>query len=308
MLWLFGVLDFGQEYLQGSLVVLVIVVGNGGIVFILQSNGVIFVLLEAVLSVLAYYNDVFVFIYGLCMVEIIVYVFIYWGSFFYVYLQLDDDFLEVDVEVFLACFGQSDGMFVLFVFNGEAFYVYVWLDGGSGVLWVGFVMGVYVYILSDVWGCILVDMFLVLENDSFWVQINVVLDFVCGESGLLEGSVMGGIVFYIYEWEGVFVGLVFENVGVGIYILQVEDSLGCLVVMAYIFVGVDMFFIFDMFIVCVGVELAYEGQVYIIDIVCCDNSIFLFGCDFIYCISFVFWDIFCFVEVFVFCLGDVLEW
>lgn len=303
-----GVLDSGQEYLQGSPAAPVTVAGNGGTVLTLQSNGATFASLEAALSALAYYNDTPAPTYGPRTVEIIVHASIYRGSPSYVYLQLDDDFLEVAAEVSPACFGQSDGMLALSAFNGEAPYTYAWSDGGSGASRAGLATGAYAYTLSDARGCTSADTLLVPENDSLWAQINAASDFVCGESGLLEGSATGGTAPYTYEWEGAFTGPVLENVGAGTYTLEVEDSLGCLAVTAYTLAGADTLFTFDTLTACAGAELAYEGQVYTTDTVRCDNSISSFGCDSIHCTSLVFRDTFRFAEAFTLCPGDALEW
>lgn len=95
------------------------------------------------------------------------------------------------------CVGVQDGEIVV-VFNGGILF-YIWSS-----LLIGLMVGVYNFIVMDVVGCMDVLVVSVNELVVLLFSINVIVVGCFGESnGVIDLSVIGGILFYDYDWSGI---------------------------------------------------------------------------------------------------------
>jgi hypothetical protein len=125
------------------------------------------------------------------------------------------------------CFAE-DGLITVTASGGVGPYIFNWDDGAIGSVRTDLAQGIYTVTIVDMLNCPIVE---VIDLNVYnAIDLDIVGDLsLCeeGDSVYLESVIGSGTPPYTYSWSN---GLNTENIWVdtgGIYILEVEDSLGC---------------------------------------------------------------------------------
>ncbi len=133
------------------------------------------------------------------------------------------------------CTNFSDGSATIDVTGGTPGYSYSWSNGQSGAQATGLEAGVYFVTITDNEGCTEIIEVVLNAPPLLVVNVDEITNATFGlDDGSIEISVNGGVPPYAFTWlqdgnifsqeEDIF------NLGPGSYVCQVEDSLGCIIV------------------------------------------------------------------------------
>lgn len=109
------------------------------------------------------------------------------------------------IVILLQCFGELIGVVVVLVFGGMLFFFYQWNMGSIILEFIDILVGIYEVIVIDDVGCIGMVIVGVVQLEELIVFIFLFMmeDVSC--NGLFDGQasveVIGGIMFFIYEWS-----------------------------------------------------------------------------------------------------------
>lgn len=109
---------------------------------------------------------------------------------------------------------------------------------------IGFGVGIYIVIVIDVNECEVMVMVIIEEVFEFDINVDV-FEVVCGVGNIGEVfvEVIGGLLFYIYEWSIGEFDINIENFFEGIYFVMVMDVNGCMKVEEIFIEVIEDFFI-----------------------------------------------------------------
>ena len=136
----------------------------------------------------------------------------------------------------IACYGDSVGKARLYVSGGMPNYGYTWSDGQTTIIADELTSGFHSVVLSDDWGCEVVDSIYVPENPEIESQISTVQHASCygytdGEAWIVS---VGGVPSYTYFWSNGHTGFSMPDTASGLlqgsYYVTTRDILGCEVV------------------------------------------------------------------------------
>jgi hypothetical protein len=136
----------------------------------------------------------------------------------------------------IACYGDSVGEARLYASGGMPNYEYAWSDGQSTLLVDGLTSGYHSVVLSDAWGCEVLDSIYVPENSKVESVISTIQNSSC--YGFSDGEVWvtstGGVPSYTYYWSNGHTGFSMPDTASGLlhgsYYVTTQDILGCEVV------------------------------------------------------------------------------
>lgn len=152
--------------------------------------------------------------------------------------------VNIQVNNLVNCFGVFDVSLMVIVFGGMFVYIYSWSNGVIGLIVFGLFVGMYIVIVIDVNGCMVIVSFIVME--MFLVNVLIIGEIVvCGveDFGFVGIIVNGGIFFYIYNWS---IGVIIEDIidlSSGIYFVIVMDVVGCMGEVSIIINVISDFFV-----------------------------------------------------------------
>ncbi|MDC3395298.1 T9SS type A sorting domain-containing protein [Flavobacteriales bacterium] len=136
----------------------------------------------------------------------------------------------------IACYGDSVGKARLYASGGMPNYSYTWSDGQMTIIADELIAGYHSVVLSDDWGCEVVDSIEITENPEIESQISTVQDASC--YGYTDGEAwiasVGGVPSYTYFWSNGHTGFSMPDTASGLlqgsYYVTTRDILGCEVV------------------------------------------------------------------------------
>jgi hypothetical protein len=134
------------------------------------------------------------------------------------------------------CYGDSVGAARLYASGGMPNYTYSWSSGHSTLIASDLKSGYHSVVLSDDWGCEVVDSIYVPENPEIVSELGVVQNASC--YGYNDGSCyvtsVGGVPSYTYFWSNGHTGFSMPDTASGLlhgsYYVTTRDILGCEVV------------------------------------------------------------------------------
>ena len=140
----------------------------------------------------------------------------------------------------IACYGDSVGKAILYASGGQVNYTYLWDNGETTTVADGLTFGEHTVVVTDDWGCEVVDSIYIPENPL--IVSDLVVDTTVSCYGLFDGiasiSSQGGSSsssFYTYFWSqgqqtsGVNMDVA-DSLLYGSYYVTTRDVLGCEVV------------------------------------------------------------------------------
>jgi len=138
----------------------------------------------------------------------------------------------------IACYGDSVGIARLYASGGDPVYSYLWDNGETGIIASSLTSGYHSVLLTDDWGCEVMDSIFVPENTL--IESSLLADTTVSCYGLSDGvasisSFGGSSNVYTYFWStGQQTVGVNSDVAVGLqqgsYYVTTRDALGCEVV------------------------------------------------------------------------------
>ena len=145
---------------------------------------------------------------------------------------------SMDVISDIACYGDSVGSARLYISGGDPTYTYLWDNGEIGIIASALTSGYHSVVLTDDWGCNVIDSIFISENTL--IESNLVVDTTVscyGENdGIASISTIGGAsLLYTYFWSngqqitGVNADTA-SGLSQGSYSVITRDVLGCEVI------------------------------------------------------------------------------
>lgn len=127
------------------------------------------------------------------------------------------------------CKGVSNGSITTNATGGTSPYTYNWSNGASTPNATNLSAGTYSLIIVDVKGCVDTAYISITEPKQVLVIDKLVNEIKCyGDTvSSINVAVTGGISPYTYNWSTGATGTSINNLGVGMYIVTVTDSIGC---------------------------------------------------------------------------------
>ena len=141
-------------------------------------------------------------------------------------VRIDNPQLEAELYN-PTCYSSNDGQIILSVQNQGQPYISQWSNGQIGDLLTNLSADWYTLTYQDTFACIYKDSFELIAPLPLNVQVNVLpeTDMTFASIQLL---VNGGTAPYILMLDGNSVGINIDSIAAGNYLLEVLDSLGCL--------------------------------------------------------------------------------
>ena len=138
----------------------------------------------------------------------------------------------------VACYGDSVGKAILYASGGQPNYAYLWDNGETSTIANGLTSGDRLVVLSDDWGCEVVDSIYIPESSLIESDLTIIQDVSCyGDTNGIATiiSVGGSSSTYTYFWsQGQQTVDVNSDVAYGLlqgsYYVTTRDVLGCEVV------------------------------------------------------------------------------
>ena len=138
----------------------------------------------------------------------------------------------------IACYSDSVGKSIMYVSGGQVNYAYLWDNGETTTIADGLTSGYHSVVLSDDWGCEVLDSIYIPQNDLIESDLTTVQDVSCYgfNDGFAAISSFGGFSnTYTYFWStGDDTSGVNLDTAVGLlqgsYYVTTRDALGCEVV------------------------------------------------------------------------------
>jgi uncharacterized protein (DUF2141 family) len=138
----------------------------------------------------------------------------------------------------IACYSDSVGKAILYASGGQLNYAYLWDNGETTTVADGLTSGYHSVVLSDDWGCEVLDSIYIPEHSLIESDLTTVQDVSC--YGLFDGiatisSIGGSSSLYTYFWsQGQQTVGVNTDIAAGLlqgsYYVTTRDALGCEVV------------------------------------------------------------------------------
>ncbi|MBL7913780.1 MAG: T9SS type A sorting domain-containing protein [Bacteroidia bacterium] len=134
----------------------------------------------------------------------------------------------------VTCYGSSDGLVDVSVSGGTGPYDYSWSDGSVSEDISMLATGNYVLTVSDLFGCIAQEQFLIAQPDPIIVSFTST-DATCFGStdGMINVSANGGIAPYSYLWQNGSTDTTLQHLASGTYMLTVTDNHSCSILTAF---------------------------------------------------------------------------
>jgi gliding motility-associated-like protein len=149
----------------------------------------------------------------------------------------------------VTCTGYSDGTATVDVLNGVTPINYQWNNSMNGDTINGLSAGLYYVFLTDSNGCQFTDSILVTESDSVLSYIATIIEPSCylDTNGSILVNVSGGLGDYLYSWNtsngtatigsSTDTSTSIINLGSNSYILNISDSVGCVITDTFLIDG-----------------------------------------------------------------------
>lgn len=136
-------------------------------------------------------------------------------------LQLD----KMDVS----CFNDNDGFATLAIEGGMPPYDISWSSGADSEIAQNLAAGTYFVYVKDFYGCEVSGQVTIEQPEELVVNIINTVTPTCYDAsdGSLSVEIVGGIPPYTFDWNIDDNSLLLDNLGEGIYTLQVMDAVGC---------------------------------------------------------------------------------
>lgn len=130
-----------------------------------------------------------------------------------------------------SCYGDTNGFIFVQTFGGVAPYGYAWSNGQSSQLDSNLNGGSYFLTITDSFGCVFLDTFVLNDPSQLLVTVSASEDTIClGDTIDLNSSPSGGTTPYAYLWSN---ASTIQNqsslvlVSDSTFVLTVTDSTGC---------------------------------------------------------------------------------
>jgi hypothetical protein len=136
----------------------------------------------------------------------------------------------------IACYGDSVGKAILYFSGGMPNYAYLWDNGEAGIIANELTSGYHSVLLSDDWGCEVLDSIYISEPDEIESQISTIQNASCYgyNDGIVFIESVGGVPAYTYFWSNGHTGSTMPDTVSGLfhgsYYVTTQDILGCEVV------------------------------------------------------------------------------
>ena len=128
----------------------------------------------------------------------------------------------------VSCFGEVDGSIQITAFGGAEPYSYIWSNGDNSTTLNNLSQGIYSLLLLDINGCVLNYSTTILSPDPLSITDSVIDESCLGSSdGRIFVEVSGGVLPYSYLWDNGSSNADISNLSSGSYIVQIQDSAGC---------------------------------------------------------------------------------
>ena len=138
----------------------------------------------------------------------------------------------------ITCYGDSIGKARLYASGGMPNYTYLWDNGETGIIANALTSGYHSILLSDDWGCEVLDSIYIFENPEIQSQISTAQNVSCYgfSDGIAWIESAGGVPAYTYFWSTGQISLPgsFSDTAIGLlhgsYYITTRDILGCEVI------------------------------------------------------------------------------
>ena len=303
-----GILDIGNEYIEGQASVNIDVINNGTeAVTLVNTGGASMTDFTNALQSILYYNTASNFAYGQRSIEFILHALYYRSEPSTAYITLGNVTIGLAEEITPPCYDEDNGMVIMDGLGGTSPYQFT-LNGQVVDTLQGISAGIYPILVTDALGCKGEDTILVVANDSLYANFEVPLDSICGSIGSLIALPEGGTSPYTIEWDGGASTDTLSGLAVGTYMLTLTDALGCTAEAAYTLYPADTIYTYGEETACEGNSIIWQGEEYTSDTTICITTTSFYGCDSIHCVDLIFQDSFYQEENFTLCLGEELSW
>uniref|UniRef100_UPI004048CF6B PKD domain-containing protein n=3 Tax=Roseivirga sp. TaxID=1964215 RepID=UPI004048CF6B len=128
------------------------------------------------------------------------------------------------------CKGQSTGGIDLTPSDGTAPYSFSWSNGATTEDLVNVAAGNYAVTITDASGCSIVRNATILEPADVLVLSGTATNVTCNgaANGSIDFSAVGGVAPYSFSWNTGAITEDLNNIGPGVYTVQVTDANGCI--------------------------------------------------------------------------------
>ena len=136
----------------------------------------------------------------------------------------------------IACYGDNVGKAILYASGGMPNYSYLWGNGETDIIADELTSGYHSLLLSDDWGCEVLDSIYIPENSEIESQISTIQNASCYgyNDGISCIASVGGVPSYTYFWSNGHTGFTMPDTANGLlhgsYYVTTQDVLGCEVV------------------------------------------------------------------------------
>jgi len=136
----------------------------------------------------------------------------------------------------IACYGDNVGKAILYASGGMPNYSYLWGNGETDIIADELTSGYHSLLLSDDWGCEVLDSIYIPENSEIESQISTIQNASCYgyNDGISCIASVGGVPSYTYFWSNGHTGFTMPDTASGLlhgsYYVTTQDVLGCEVV------------------------------------------------------------------------------
>ena len=142
--------------------------------------------------------------------------------------QPQDPLSITDQIEHVSCFGEVDGSIQITAFGGTQPYSYIWSNGDNSTTLNNLSQGIYSLLLLDINGCVLNYSTTILSPSPLSITDSVIDESCLGSSdGRIFVEVSGGVLPYSYLWDNGSSNADISNLSSGSYIVQIQDSAGC---------------------------------------------------------------------------------
>ena len=138
-------------------------------------------------------------------------------------------FIDTTITL-VSCFGDDDGAIDTNPSGGIPPYSYLWSNGETTQDIDTLVFGNYTLTITDDNGCITQETFLVDQPATPVTITDSSGNISCfgGNDGFIDITVSGGNGGYVFDWSNAAVSEDLTDLFIGVYIIEVEDSKGCI--------------------------------------------------------------------------------
>lgn len=225
-------------------------------------------------------------------------------------IHIDPNLHDIDANEMLlspSCYGDDSGSIQLNPSGGETPYSITWEDNSNGLILSNLQAANYAVTITDAFFCTKALGLELLQPDSLLVSIFAQLDTICGQTGILNASIQGGILPYEILWNTSDDEQQISGLGAGLYNVTVNDDNNCEAIATYSLFDSEAIEENIIVNLCEGEVFNWRGEPFSSDTSFCQTIIHPDACDTIYCIDIDVFPVFSSTENYTICEGEFLE-